>query len=265
MPGRPPVICLHGLTRNGRDFHRLALWLAESGWEVIVPDMRGRGQSERATDPSSYAVEQYVRDVDRLRTRLGIDRYVAIGTSMGGLMTLVTAATEPDVLAAAALNDIGPEVEPEGLRHILGYIGRQESFLSWSDAAEALRQVHGQAHPAFSEQDWLDMARRTMVEDDNERIVFDYDPAIAAPLQSNGRKEAAVPPDLWPAFTRLSARPLLLIRGAHSTLLSARTFARMQGAAPAAATVEVADAGHAPTLDEPEVRAALATMLARVD
>lgn len=261
-PARPPVLCLHGLTRNSRDFEDLAPHIAAQGWRVVATDMRGRGQSEYAAQSASYIVPTYVADVFALLAQEKIERFVSIGTSMGGLMTMGIAMIAPERIAGAALNDIGPQLELEGIDKIKTYVGQGRSFPTWMHAARELEEVHGGSHPRFGTEDWLAMAKRTLTLCSNGRIAFDYDMKIAEPfmLPDSG----AVPPDLWPGFEALAAKPLLLIRGGLSTLLSDATFAEMHRRAPHAEVVTVPDTGHAPTLDEPETRAAIDALLARV-
>lgn len=258
---KPPVLCLHGLTRNARDFAPLADHLAGQ-WRVIVPEMRGRGMSEYAKDVSTYSPLTYVADVEALLAQLGIARFVSIGTSMGGLMTLLLAAGCAGRLAGAVLNDIGPEIDPTGLDRIAGYVGQGRSFPTWMHAARALEEVHGRWFPDYSIEKWLEMAKRTMVLGQNGRIAFDYDMAIAEPFNE---EEGAAPPDLWPAFDALSKAPLLVLRGELSDLLSDQTVAAMKARHPAMRTVTVPRVGHAPMLDEPESLAAIDALLAEVE
>ena len=259
---RPPVICLHGLTRNARDFEALAPHIAARGWRVLVPEMRGRGRSAYAPDPASYAVPTYAADLAGLLAQEGIDRFVSIGTSMGGLITMALAAASPERIAAVVLNDVGPVVEQAGLERIKAYVGQGRSFPTWVHAARALAELHGETHPDFALEDWLAMAKRTMTLVGSGRIAFDYDMRIAEPIFASDA--AAVPPDLWPMLRALAGRPAVLVRGALSTILSAETLARMAEALPGARTVTVPATGHAPSLDEPEVRAAIDAMLAEV-
>ena len=259
---RPPVLCLHGLTRNSRDFESVAPFIAGQGWRVIVPDMRGRGKSDYSEDSTTYAVPTYIADVLALLQQEGIARFVSVGTSMGGLMTMLIAQAMPQLIAGSLLNDIGPVVDPAGIDKIRTYLGQGRSFPTWMHAARALEEVHGASHPSFDTEDWIAMAKRGMTLCTNGRIAFDYDMKIAEPF--NAADENAVPPDLWPAFEALAKKPLLLVRGGLSTLLTEEAFAEMQRRAPDADTVTVADAGHAPTLDEPEVRAAIASLLASI-
>ena len=257
---RPPIVCMHGLTRNARDFANLAAHLAGE-WRVIVPVMRGRADSDYARDSSSYNPLTYVADVEALLADQGIDRFVAIGTSLGGLMTMLLALRGPERIAGAVLNDIGPELETGGLDKIRSYVGQARSYETWMHAARALEEVHGAAHPRFELADWLDMAKRCMVLGQNGRIAFDYDMAIAEPF---AQSEAVAPVDMWPAVEALAGRPVTLIRGALSELLSEATAQQMARRLPGMELVTVPDIGHAPLLDEPEARAAIDRLLAQV-
>ncbi|MXO57416.1 alpha/beta fold hydrolase [Pontixanthobacter gangjinensis] len=256
----PPILCMHGLTRNSRDFARLAEILSEE-WRVIVPEMRGRGDSEYAKDSDTYNPMTYVFDVEALLAQESIERFVAIGTSLGGLMTMLMAAINPDRIAAAVLNDIGPVVDPSGIDRIREYVGQGRSYPSWMHAARSLNEVHHDSFPKFELEDWLEMAKRGMVVQQNGRIAFDYDMTIAEPF---AKDEGAAPPDLWPAFQSLAGRPLLIVRGALSDLLTAETLAEMQRRLPDSASVTIPDIGHAPLLEEPEAVAAIRRLLAQV-
>jgi pimeloyl-ACP methyl ester carboxylesterase len=252
-----PVLCLHGLTRNARDFAALAEALSPSR-RVIVPEMRGRGLSDYAPDSDTYTPVTYVDDVERLLAEQGIDRFVVIGTSMGGLMTMLMAAARPGRIAAVVMNDIGPVVDPAGLARIAGYVGQGRSYPTWVHAARGLADTQGAAFPDYDLDQWLDMAKRTMVVTQNGRIGFDYDMAIAEPFAKPGN---AAPPNLWLAYEALRGVPMLLVRGELSDLLSPDTVKQMAARNPAMRTIVVPRVGHAPTLDEPDVRAAMADLL----
>lgn len=256
---RPPIVCLHGLTRNARDFESLAPHLAAQGWHVLVPSMRGRGDSDYADSPDSYALPTYLADLGALLAQENIERFVSIGTSMGGLMTMLLAQAQPGIIAGAVLNDIGPVLETAGLDTIKSYVGQGRSFPTWMHAGRALEETHGSAFPDFDIQQWIAMAKRTMALSSSGRIVFDYDMKLAEPILA--APEAAAPADLWPSFAALAHAPLLLLRGELSTLLSPATFAEMQRRAPAAQSAVIPATGHAPTLDEPVARAAIDTFL----
>jgi pimeloyl-ACP methyl ester carboxylesterase len=252
-----PVLCLHGLTRNARDFHALAEALGATR-RVIVPEMRGRGMSDYAPDSDSYTPITYVADVEKLLAEQGIARFIPIGTSMGGLMTMLMAAARPGRMAAVVMNDIGPELDPAGIARISGYVGQGRSYPTWVHAARGLAEAHGAAFPKFDLDQWLEMAKRTMVVSQNGRIVFDYDMAIAEPFAKPGN---AAPANLWLAFEALAGVPMLLVRGGLSDLISADTVRQMGVRNPKMRTVTVPEVGHAPTLDEPEVRAAILALL----
>jgi pimeloyl-ACP methyl ester carboxylesterase len=258
---RPPVICLHGLTRNARDFEPLAERLSPD-WRVLCPEMRGRGESDYAREAASYNPLQYVQDMTVLLDELAIDRFVAIGTSMGGLMTMLLALQEPERIAAAVINDVGPYLEPAGLERIKDYVGQGRSFPTWVHAARGLEEMHGEAHPGRDLPFWIAAAKRVMTLSSNARIVFDYDMKIAEPL---GKLDPdAAQADMWPALDALHGRPVLLVRGALSDLLSTETLAGMLQRLPQAEAITIPDVGHAPTLCEPEAFAAVDRLLARI-
>jgi pimeloyl-ACP methyl ester carboxylesterase len=253
-----PVLCMHGLTRNARDFAALAEHLCATR-RVIVPEMRGRGLSDYAPHSDSYSPITYVADVEKLLAEQGIARFLVVGTSMGGLMTMLMAQGAPGRMAAVVMNDIGPEVEAAGLSRISGYVGHGRSYPTWIHAARSLAEVHGAAFPDYDLDMWLEMAKRTMVVTQNGRISYDYDMAIAEPFAKPGN---AAPPNLWLAFEALRDVPMLLVRGELSDLLSPETVRQMQTRNPAMQVITVPRVGHAPTLDEPEVVAAIDALFA---
>jgi pimeloyl-ACP methyl ester carboxylesterase len=257
---RPPLLCIPGLTRNARDFEPVADAFAGE-WRVLCVDLRGRGQSDYARNPATYVPASYVADIMALFDQAGLDKVVAIGTSLGGIVAMLLAAVAPARLAGAVLNDIGPDIEAAGLARIRGYVGQGRSFPTWMHAARGLREQGGSAHPGHSVTDWLAMAKRMMALGAGGRIAFDYDMKIAEPFLA---PPPAEPFDLWPAFRALAGRPVLAIRGELSDLLSAKTLARMKRELPGLATLTVKRTGHVPTLDEPEARRAIAELLAKV-
>lgn len=256
----PPVVCMHGLTRNSRDFAPLAEHIAASR-RVIVPEMRGRGQSDYAPDSATYNPVQYAQDVEALLAQEGIDSFIAIGTSMGGLMTMLLAAAKPGRIKGVVMNDIGPEVNPEGIERIKSYVGQGRNYPTWVHAARSLAETHGSAFPDYTLDDWLEMAKRTLVVSQNGRIAYDYDMAIAEPFNQPGGE---VPANLWEAYEALRDVPMVLVRGELSDLLTPETERLMAERNPAMTSVTVPRAGHAPTLDEPEARAAIDALLAKL-
>ena len=258
---KSPVICIPGLTRNARDFEALAECLATRR-RVLCLDLRGRGDSAYAKDPATYTPLTYVTDMEALFDQAGIARFVAVGTSLGGLVTMLLAARQADRLAGAVLNDVGPEVSGAGIARIGGYVGQGRSFETWMHAARALQESQGEMFPDFSIADWLTLAKRSMTLGSNGRIVFDYDMKISEPFATPSN---AVPPDLWPCWRALAGRPVLVLRGALSDILAPETAARMIAEMPEAELVTLPRLGHAPTLDEPAAVAAIERLLDRAE
>ena len=259
---RLPVICLHGLTRNARDFEDLAPRLAAQGRRVLAVDVRGRGGSDWDPIPARYVPAAYAGDVLALMDAAGIAQAVFIGTSMGGLITTVLAAMRPAAVGGACLNDIGPELAPEGLARIGSYTGQGPSVADWAGAADYARFINQAAIPEYGPADWAAFARRLFKEKDGVPVL-DYDPAIAGAFKPPEGEPAPPTPDLWPLFAGLAfapektERPLLLVRGALSDLLAPATADKMRDIAPHMAIAEVAKVGHAPMLDEPEALSAI--------
>ncbi|HKT76973.1 MAG TPA: alpha/beta hydrolase [Sphingobium sp.] len=259
--GRPPLLCLPGLTRNARDFEPLAARLA-GDWRLICPDMRGRADSAQAKDAMTYVPLTYLQDISRLLADLAITRFVAIGTSLGGLITMLIAATHREWLAGALLNDVGPQLEEAGLSRIRSYVGVGQSHPSWVHAARALEEANRAVYPGYGLEQWLAMAKRLYRLNNGGRIVLDYDMRIAEPLRVAGG-EAGV--DMWPAIAAFREIPTLILRGELSDLLSDATAERMAAEiGPQAELVTVPQVGHTPLLDEPEAAAAIDRLLARV-
>jgi len=258
---RPPVLCLHGLTRNCRDFESLAARLA-GDWRVITPDFRGRGLSEYDAQPARYLPPTYAADIIRLLDELNIAEAVFIGTSLGGITTMIVAAFARERIAGALLNDVGPELNRPGLDRIASYVGQHLLFENWDEAAEAFAAKYGDVHPAYGREEWEKYARR-VAHETSRGIELDYDMAIAEPFkQMDERTAAAV--DAWPLFRALAGRPLTILRGEHSDLLPLSAAEKTVAAVPEAELVTVKNVGHAPDFEEPESIAAVDRLLQRV-
>lgn len=259
---RLPVICLHGLTRNSKDFEEAAPRIASSGRRVLVPDVRGRGRSDSDPNPQNYRPRVYARDILDLMDRLGIARAVFVGTSMGGLITMAVAAMRSRAVAAAVLNDVGPEIGRAGIERILSYAGQPVTIENWKDAADYVRRTNGSAFPGYSDSDWAAFAGRTFREE-NGRPVLDYDPDIAVPHANKPVKTRSLFATLL--FRRLARRrPTLLVRGEFSDLTTAEIASRMKRSAPSLQVAVVPGVGHAPALTEPEAVAAIDEFLLAV-
>ncbi len=258
-----PVICLHGLTRNSQDFEDIAPMIAATGRRVIVPDVRGRGRSEYDPHPMRYIPKVYASDIRGLLEALGIERAVFLGTSMGGVITTLLAARHRRLVAAAILNDIGPEAGTEGLARIAGYAGRLIDITSWDDAVAYVRDINEAAFPDADDAFWERFAQRTFDREDGVPRL-NYDPRIREPIAAGKLKTA--PRISWLLFRYLAwRRPLLVLRGELSDILTEDIARRMQRIAPRTELVEVPLVGHAPVLTEPAARNGIATFLKRVD
>ncbi len=256
----PPILCMPGLTRNARDFDAVAARLA-GRWRVIAIDFRGRGESAYAKDPMSYVPLTYVQDVEALLAEFGIGRFVAFGTSLGGIVTMLLAGLESGRIAGALLNDIGPDIERAGLARIRSYVGRGGVFPTWMHAARAVSETQGDIYPDWEIEDWLAMAKRLYRLNSAGRIVLDYDLKIAEPFRVAGGEAG---PDMWSALSALRGVPTLIVRGGRSDLLSAAVADRMVAALDDVELVTVPGVGHAPLLSEDAVQQPIDRLLARV-
>ena len=257
---RPPIICLPGLTRNARDFAPVADRYAGE-WRVICVDFRGRGESQHDPNPANYRPEYYVADVLKLLDQLGIADAVFLGTSLGGICTMLLATTDVERIAGAMLNDIGPVVDQSGVDRIAGYVGREASFGSWEEVIDLLAERNRAVFPRWDKGEWERFAHRIMHETP-DGIRFQYDMRIA----DNFRAATEGPRGTnWQSYEALAGRPLLILRGELSDLLSADVAQQMAERLDGdAELVIVPDAGHAPSLEEPEAQAGIDRLLQRV-
>jgi len=261
-----PILCIPGLTRNARDFAAVADRLA-GRHRMILVELRGRGESAYAKDPMTYVPLTYLQDLQALLDHLALDRFILFGTSLGGILSMLVAATRAGQqsggqVAGVLLNDVGPTLDSAGLARIRTYVGKSTSYPTWLHAARSLSESQAVAYPDYRLEEWLEMAKRLCRLTPAGRIVFDYDMAIAEPFKMPGG-EAGV--DLWPALGALKPIPGLLLRGELSDILSAATADRMAAELPLLERVDLPRIGHAPTLFEPESEAAIDRLLARID
>lgn len=258
-----PVVCLPGLARTEADFHELANALARdpaSPRRVVALDYRGRGRSgfDRKTKNYSFPVE--LNDVVSVLTALDIGPAVFVGTSRGGILTMMLAALRPGAIAAAVLNDIGPVVEPKGLLRIKGYVGKLPQPKTLAEGADILRRLFEAQFPKVTAEQWLVAAGRTWQERKG-RLQPTYDVRLARILQGVDLERSL--PALWDQFDALERVPLMVIRGAHSDILTPETVAAMRSRHAGMEVMEVADQGHAPLLAEPDTIGRIADFIAR--
>ena len=256
-PSAATVLCLHGLSRNSRDFQDLAPLLNQY-FRVLVPEQRGRGRSDYDPVPSRYNLMQYVHDTYAMLVAFQCERVSVVGTSMGGLMAFALNALYPHLIHRAVINDIGPDIAAAGLERIQSYVGGAGPFDNWDEATTYVRSISQSIFPDWQPAQWAAFARQCYVEQ-NSQIIADYDPKIAEALsqQDTGAESSA----LWSLFETLRDVPLLLIRGALTDLLAQTCVEAMQERATRLELLTVPNVGHAPMLTEAEVPEAMMAFL----
>ncbi len=237
----PVLLCVHGLTRNGRDFDAVAERFCDT-WRVVCPDVVGRGESGRLANPDLYGTPQYLADLTALIARLDVDKVAWLGTSMGALLGMFAAAAGNTPVERLLMNDAGPVISKESLQRIADYVGGAPDFADMAEAESYLRTVHAPFGPLTDGQ-WAHLTKHSMAEQSNGRIALKYDPGIAKPFASVVGEDMV----LWPVWDAVQC-PVTVIRGAESDLLRAETLAEMQGRGPAVTAHEIPGVGHAPAL-----------------
>lgn len=261
-----PVVCLPGLTRTAADFHALALALsldAAAPRRVIAIDSRGRGLSEHDRNPRNYAVPVELNDARTVLAALDVKRAIFIGTSRGGILTMVLAAVAPTLLAGAVLNDIGPVLEMAGLLRIKSYVGKLPQPRDMAEAGEILKRLSGSQFPRLSDAQWREAAALTWHVAPDGQVALSSDPQIALTLADVDPAKPA--PTLWPQFEALKAVPVMVIRGLLSDLLSAATVEAMRARHPGLEVAEAPDEGHPPALGTPVMIAKIRAFCRRCD
>lgn len=249
-PEAPVLLCVHGLTRTGRDFDPVARRLSDR-WRVICPDMAGRGRSDWLSDPQLYVPPQYVADCVTLIARLGVERVTWLGTSMGGVIGMLMAAMPGNAIERLILNDIGPEVGASGVQRIASYVGADPTFASFEEGERALRSGMAEFGPHTDEQFRI-LSQHYVVQREG-RWTYHYDPALAVPFRTAG-----APPSLWPFYDAIRV-PVGVLRGETSDILSRETASRL--ADQGAKIVTIPGVGHAPTLIAEDQLRALESLL----
>lgn len=256
------LICLPGLTRNSADFVPLCEQLARR-YRILAPDFRGRGRSAYDPNPDNYHPGTYSNDVLSLLESLQLQSVILIGTSLGGLVSMILAAMHPQAIKAAIINDIGPEANPVGIARILAYVSNPAAVADWTEASRRTQQYLARDYPDFSDDDWAAFSKNIYRQNAQGQPVLDFDPNIAQLL--NKSADNAVPPDLWPLFNSLQQLPMLVLRGELSEILTPQCLTKMQQQHPGLATAIIPNRGHAPLLTEPESLSAIEKFLAGVN
>ncbi len=260
-PGQPALLCLPGITRNARDFEAFAAHFAPR-FRVLVASFRGRGESGYARDPLTYVPLTYLQDMNLLVEDAGVEQAVIVGTSLGGIIGLLLDVTQHHRIAGLVLNDVGPDMEEAGLARVRSLLGRGGNWASWLVAAREIARRQAEIYPDWRLEQWLAQAKRLCRVSREGRIVWDYDPEIAAPFNLPNNSSTAGELDLWLALESYRDRPMLSIRGELSDILSAVAQGKMAARIPTLATAVVPRVGHAPTLAEPAALEALERYLA---
>jgi pimeloyl-ACP methyl ester carboxylesterase len=259
-----PVVCLPGLARTVTDFDALAPALANGRppRRVIAIDSRGRGQSDYDGNPENYNLAVELSDIVTVLTALEIGEAVLIGSSRGGLLTMLLGVAHPTSIAGVVLHDIGPVIDPKGLARIKSYVGKLPQPRSFTEGSDILRRLFDAQFPKLSAEQWLAVAQRTW-KFANGGLVPTYDVHLARTLAEVDIERPL--PAMWNEFDALSRVPILVIRGANSDILSADTVTAMHSHHPTMESIEIADQGHVPMLDSPDLIRRIAEFVAGCD
>ena len=256
------IICIPGLTRNSADFSLLSEELSKT-YRVIAVDLRGRGLSQYDSNALNYHPLTYANDMITLFNSLKLNSVILIGTSLGGLVSIILTSMKKDMVDGVVLNDIGPEANITGLNRIKDYISQRHEIDTWSQAIKKTQETLQYEYPEFTEQEWSVLTRNLYRSNSEGKPVLNYDSNITVPIEESNNN--AIPPDLWDVFNTLVEIPLLVIRGGVSDILSIECVDKMKELHPGMFFTEVKGCGHAPLLTEPEAMDSIMTLLSSLE
>ncbi len=242
-----PLLCIHGLTRNSKDFDLFAQHFSEK-YRVISIDVRGRGQSDYDPNHMNYQIPVYAQDVLALLEHEELDQIIPVGTSMGGLISMALASVMPEKIKAIILNDIGPEIDPAGLERIAGFVGNSIILENWQQAIIGVKTLCANLFPDYDDDKWELFTRNTFREQKDNTIIADYDQTIAIAMMSTS--ENIVDIDMWVIFSEITEIPVLTLRGENSDILSNDTLEKMAQMHPIFTKTTIKNRGHTPDLTE---------------
>ncbi|GAB2198574.1 alpha/beta hydrolase [Sessilibacter sp. MAH4] len=254
VSARQTIICIPGLTRNSKDYLDFCDYFSTE-YRVIAVDLRGRGKSQYDDNVINYNPLTYAQDILQLIHYLNINDVILVGTSLGGLVSMILSNLAPGLIKGIVLNDIGPEINPIGVDRIKSYVGKASVFHSWADAVASVRSVHGSELPGMTDAQWLSFTKGLMNESESGEITFAYDIKIAQWISD--KDDSPKQADLWPQFDNMLDVPLLVIRGAHSDILDIQCVNKMRNKHHCMQYCEIKQRGHTPMLNELESIAAL--------
>ncbi len=255
--GKRPVLCLSGLTRNSQDFDHIADVLHSMGHRVVTLDYRGRGHSDYDDDWSNYGPPTYISDVFQVCAALGLHGCIFLGTSLGGLLSMAMCVVSPGLVHSLILNDVGPDLDEDGIEKIIAYTGDNSSVADIDAAVDKLKSFYPD-ELGFVDKDWRNVAKKTY-KLENGRYIPNWDTKIADNLKLARSLEERK--DLWPYFNAIGGRAVLLLRGGASGVFKRETYEKMLDKLPNITGLELDGVGHAPTLEEPQAEQAIRDFL----
>ncbi len=257
-----PIICIHGLTRNHKDFTPIFDFLLAKGRKVFAIDVRGRGLSDYDSNPMNYNPIRYAQDVLGIMVKLEIEKAIFIGTSMGGLISMLLTMFAPQKVAGLILNDVGPELNPNGIARIRDYVGLNMEFENFDAALNAVKSINGRAYPKFENDDsFWEVFTNRIIKKTESGFEYAYDKNIRQILVMGNPDNP--PPTLWPQFDAIGNIPIGLAIGALSDVITDEILNKMKSAKPNLKIARVENVGHAPILNEPECLSLIEEILAK--